>query len=102
MLRAPHLAHPAGAQSLLETIAAQLPRACDLGAEAVDHARADIREQNDEQVRQDEDEEEPDADSSAGTAGLYATTRPMTIGTELTENSAATSALRGGLGTMTV
>ncbi len=60
MTRTPHLAHPAGAQAFLQTVAPQFTCARDLRAETVDHAGADVRQQNDEQVWQHEDEKEPE------------------------------------------
>jgi hypothetical protein len=38
----PHLTHAAFAQLLLEAVAAQLTRALDLGAEAIDDARSHV------------------------------------------------------------
>lgn len=55
-----HLSHPTTAEPLHQTVAAQLAGFADRGPEAVDHSRADVRQDEDDEVGKDEGEEERD------------------------------------------
>ena len=57
MTCAPDLSHPALSEPLEKTVAAQLSRLSHLVAEREEHARADVRHHDDQQVGKDEDEE---------------------------------------------
>ena len=58
MTCAPDLSHPALSEPLEKMVAAQLSGLSDLVAEREEHARADVRHHDDQQVRKDKDEEE--------------------------------------------
>ena len=83
-------------------IAPQLARALDLGAQAVDHAGADIGHAHHEQIGKHQPEEELQRVQPERGARRRRIVSPMMTGTELTDARAASSARRGRVGTTTV
>ena len=102
VLGAPHFAHAALSEPLDQPVAAELPCARHLGAEAVDHARADVRHDDHQQVGKDEPEEELERVTASNVGAIVAMPMATITGTELTAASAVTIARRGLVGTTTV
>ncbi len=101
MTCAPDLSHPALSEPLEKTVAAQLSGLSDLVAEREEHARADVRHRDDQQVRKDKDEEElPGVRQHGG--GYTANETAAITGTLLDAASAASTDRRGDEGTTMV
>ncbi len=94
MFRAPHFAHPALPEPLDQSIAAELARATHFLAQFVDHARADVAQHDDEQVRKDDVEEKLVAGRTEGGALRQHHEADHRSGTELTAASMIGTALQ--------